>query len=150
MIDFHGDIWKYYAYPTDIICLTTNGFVKNNGDAVMGRGNALEATRNIPGIAHLLGSYIKKNGNVAGMMQTSPEEDGVFIFPVKHNWWERADLLLIVQSAIRLREYAIGASDYIFHLPRPGVGNGKRDWETEVKPILEKVGLPDNVWVHYI
>lgn len=151
MKHIHRDIWPYYSEIGHIICLTTNGFVKSNGEAVMGRGNALQATQRIPGIELLLGAYIKTHDNVAGLMQTSADEmDGVFIFPVKHNWWERADLDLIETSAQILHSYAVGASDNIFHLPRPGVGNGSRDWETEVKPILERVGLPDNVEVHYL
>lgn len=146
-----GDIWPYYGEMNHIVCLTTNGFVKKNGQAVMGRGNALQATQKIEGIATLLGSYIRKRGNVAGLMHTSFDQvDGVFIFPVKHNWWEQADLVLIAQSARTLKEYATGACDHVFHLPRPGVGNGRRNWEREVLPILQTYDLPDNVEVHYL
>jgi hypothetical protein len=146
-----GDIWPYYGETGHVVCLTTNGFVKNNGEAVMGRGNALQATQRIEGIQRLLGAYIKTYDNVAGLMRTSADEmDGVFVFPVKHNWWEPADLDLIETSAQILHTYAAGATDIIFHLPRPGVGNGRRNWENEVLPILEKVGLPDNVEVHYL
>jgi len=28
--------------PCDVICITTNGFVKRNGEAVMGRGCAVQ------------------------------------------------------------------------------------------------------------
>jgi hypothetical protein len=144
-----GDIWPYYMETGHVVCITTNGFVKKNGDAVMGRGNALEATRQIPGVASTLGSRIRKEGNVAGLMRTTADEWGVFVFPVKHNWWETADLVLIAQSTQTLKEYAIGASDHIFHLPRPGIGNGKLDWDREVLPLLQVYDLPDNVWVHY-
>lgn len=149
MKHINEDIWQYYQTPGHIICLTTNGYVKKNGAAVMGRGNAYQATRNITGIEYLLGSYLRTHDNVAGMMQTTPDEMGVFIFPVKHNWMQRADLDLIETSAQILHTYATNASDLIFHLPRPGVGNGIRDWK-EVLPILERVGLPDNVEVHYL
>lgn len=44
MRDIKGNIWTLYdSDPTCYICITTNGFVKSNGEAVMGRGTALQA-----------------------------------------------------------------------------------------------------------
>lgn len=37
-----GNMW---AIPADAYCITTNGFVKKNGEAVMGAGCAKEARR---------------------------------------------------------------------------------------------------------
>lgn len=152
MKEITGELWDFYArydYDTGteyVVCITTNGFVKANGDAVMGRGCAREATQRIEGCAKLLGSYIKKLGNVPGLMRTSADEtEGLFIFPVKHNWWEQADLDLIRKSAQALKEYARGTHDRCkWILPRPGCGNGRLTYE-QVKPLLED--LPDNVWV---
>jgi len=39
------NLWEY---PADARVITTNGFVKNNGEAVMGRGCAREAARKYP------------------------------------------------------------------------------------------------------
>ena len=55
-----GDLWKL---PCHIRCITTNGYVKPNGCAVMGRGCALEAKGKIPKIDSTLGTCIKKFGN---------------------------------------------------------------------------------------
>lgn len=145
MQEIRGNLWDFYDRPNHIVCITTNGFVKNDGSAVMGRGCALEATTRFPWMPRALGKHIKEQGNVAHLMYTSEDQtEGVFIFPVKHNWWETADLSLIEQSARKLAEYANGATDHIFILPKPGCGNGKLDWSL----VREQIKfLPDNVLV---
>lgn len=56
-----GKLRKFYASP-DAICITTNGFVKRNREAVMGRGCALEAAKRIPELPSLLGHRIQLDG----------------------------------------------------------------------------------------
>ena len=105
----------------------------------MGRGCAKEATQRIPHLAKDLGEMIKLYGNrVWGI-------GGICTFPVKHNWWEEADPLLIEESAKSLRTIALGDSAITYILPRPGCGNGRLKWEF-VKQIIASI-LPDNVWV---
>ena len=38
MKEITGDLWDYYRRPMHTICITTNGTIKKNGKAVMGRG----------------------------------------------------------------------------------------------------------------
>lgn len=38
MIEKPGNIWDYYNKDCFVIVITTNGYVKNSGEAVMGRG----------------------------------------------------------------------------------------------------------------
>lgn len=125
------------------MCITTNGFVKSNGECVMGRGCAKEASTRFKGLAKRLGDLIKTVGNVVHVFN----EERLITFPVKHVWWKPADLELIKQSAIVLSNEAKEHPAMTFYLPRPGCGNGGRDWLTEVKPLLESVDLPDNVVV---
>ncbi len=66
MQEILGSIWISYLVPGHSICITTNRVVKSNGEAVMGRGVAQQATELIPGIAKDLGSYIRNHGNRAG------------------------------------------------------------------------------------
>lgn len=139
MREIVGDLWDFYGKSGFIVCITTNGFVKKNGEAVMGRGCAKEAKLRFPGIARLLGESIKKGGN-----HITPLRVGLLSFPVKKGWWEDADLELIKRSAYELKNLAVVDSITRFILPRPGCGNGNLKWE-EVKPLL--VDLPDNVWV---
>lgn len=144
MKEITGDLWDFYNTPNHFICITTNGFVKKNGEAVMGRGCALEATRIIRGIEAQFGQYIRERGHVPGLLQVNKYGDCVIIFPVKYNWWQPADLDLIRQSSKWLCEEALSDPSNTYVLPRPGCGNGKLDWKI-VKPLLEH--LPDNVLV---
>jgi len=137
MREITGELWDFYRKPNTVICITTNGFVKNNGEAVMGRGCAAEAKMRIPQFAALLGYHLKKNGNVPMRVPQEP----ILTFPVKHNWWEEADLILIQKSAEWLAQRD-PACTYV--LPRPGCGNGRLKW-ADVKQVISF--LPDNVWV---
>jgi hypothetical protein len=144
MKEIQGELWDYYGTPNTLICLTTNGAVKKNGEGVMGRGCAYEATQRIPGIAKTLGRSLSVYGN-----QFIPDtQRGFAFFPVKHHWREQADLNLIQRSAEALDRLsrAVGMRDWTFILPRPGCGNGRLGWP-EVKRVIEF--LPDNVWVIY-
>lgn len=133
MKEAFGNLWDY---PADWRVITTNGFVKNNGQAVMGRGCAKEAATKYVTLPVELGSLLKRHGNhLFVLMQYK-----LITFPVKHNWWEKADLKLISQSAAELFE--LNFNNVV--MPRAGCGNGQLSWE-EVKPILEY--LPDSITV---
>jgi hypothetical protein len=148
MKEVYGSIWVHFLVANHFVCITTNGTIKKNGEAVMGRGNAKQATIMIKGIPQLLGTYLKKNGNVAGILQVTENDWPIVVFPVKHNWWEDADTKLILKSAEWLRQEAHRSPANTYHLPRPGCGNGRLDWERDVKPLL--IDLPDNVLVHHL
>lgn len=70
----------------------------------------------------------------------------LFTFPVKHRWYEKADLELIRRSVVQFGWVVTHASqvENIFVMPRPGCGFGRLTWE-EVRPIVAV--LPDNVHV---
>lgn len=145
MKEIYGDLWEYYDKPNHIICITTNGTVKKNGCGVMGRGCAKELLERVPDADILLGSHLQSFGNNIGILCVDDQKQiRVIVFPVKHNWWEKADLTLIRKSAEQLNLIAITRADEAYILPRPGCGNGHLNWG-EVKPLLED--LPDNVLV---
>lgn len=100
----------------------------------MGRGCALEAAKRYPDLPKILGEKIKQNGNIVQPLKWDSRWI-IYAFPVKHNWWEIADLELIEQSCKQLSELTRRRT---YLLPRPGCGNGKLDWETQVKPICAK------------
>ena len=131
-----GDLWHYYRKPGYVICITINGTVKKNGEAVMGR----QAVVRIPGVAKTLGWLLRENGNHVQWLDRRP---GVMFFPVKHEWEEQADPKLIIRSAKELGRLAV-LHDFTFVLPRPGCGNGGLHWR-KVKSLLRV--LPDNVWI---
>lgn len=142
MIEVTGDLW---IFPADLRVITTNGFVKKNGEAVMGRGCAKEAALKWPDLPLKLGYSITQSGNHVFYLI-----EELCSFPVKHNWWEKADKELIERSARELLDFIDyrAAFDQPFKsilLPRPGCGNGQLDWK-DVKPIIEPI-LDDRFYV---
>jgi hypothetical protein len=150
MKELSTSIWLYFLVANHFVCITTNGTVKKNGEAVMGRGNAKQAAICIPGIPKLLGSYLRTHGNIAGVLQVTDDDWPIIVFPVKKNWWEDGHIPLIAESLSWLKREAERNPHNIYHLPRPGCGNGKLNWEKIVKPLVENFDLPDNVIVHHI
>lgn len=131
MIEVTGNLWDY---PADVRVITTNGFVKKNGECVMGRGCALEAAKAQPSLPLALGRMIEQNGNHVFLLNNG--EVKLYSFPVKHQWFEVADIELIKRSAEELVSKIAGPKRVV--MPRPGCGNGQLKWE-DVKPILEPI-----------
>lgn len=139
MIEVYGNLWDYGSdSPTIGKIITTNGSLKANGACVMGRGCAKEAKDKFYGIDHLLGSMIKSRGNHCFLLQIS-FGSYIFSFPVKHKWFEVADLKLIEQSAKELVELTTHLPSVV--LPRPGCGNGQLEW-SQVRPVIYPVFAP--------
>lgn len=146
----------------DAVCITTNGFIKANGENVMGRGCALEAARMIPQLPKILGTKIRNNGNRVHILY---EQNNTFLcsFPVKPGsvqfngtnvvnhmqskfkvgdyvpgWAAKADPKIIQHSAIQLKELADQMNWKTVVLPRPGCGAGELKW-ADIKPLLEEI-----------
>ncbi len=131
MKEVTGDIWDFHKKGHWIV-ITTNGNLNTKGEAVMGRGIALQAKQRYPELPSELGKQVRTSGNYL-------HYDGkrsLLFFPTKHNWWEKSDLSLIEQSC---RELVGISSDFKppIYMVKPGCGAGGLDWE-DVKPILEK------------
>lgn len=138
MKELVADLWTCGG----IHAITTNGFVKNNGDAVMGAGCAREAMIRYPGLPATLGRRLKKYGNHLFYF----EANNLITFPVKDVWWREASVELIARSAIELDTWIQETDSKVtVYLPRPGCGNGKLTWNM-VKPVIEPV-LSDQVIV---
>jgi hypothetical protein len=136
MIELYGDLWSELG-SADIVCVTTNGYVKQNGRAVMGRGCALQACKRFQDIDAILGAHIQRRGNVVGQVWINPV---IYSLPVKHNWWEPADPVLVIQSCERLAELADHLRWQRVVLPRPGCGNGQLRWvdvQMMIGPLLD-------------
>lgn len=159
-----GDMWEI---PSDAKCVTTNGYINKDGYAVMGRGTAKQSV-DIFGlsITKKLARHLICSGNTPAILDRHSDGWYIISFPVKPRviecsksmqeilsgqkkhykpggiamgWEARADLKIIQFSCYRLVEIAdYNPSLKRILLPRPGGGNGERDWETEIKPILAK------------
>ena len=131
MKEVFGNLWEFDG----IIAITTNGFVKRVGTCVMGRGCAKQATIRFPGLPHKLGTRIAADGNHVFYFP----EHRLITFPVKHTWWEVADLGLIERSARELLKLIeVKKIKEAVYLPRPGCGNGRLKWEG-VKKLLSPI-----------
>jgi hypothetical protein len=129
--EFFGNLWDFAG----ITAITTNGFLKRNRTCVMGRGCARQAAARFPELPSKLASRISAQGNHVSYFP----EYRVITFPVKHNWWEAADLNLIGRSARELLKIIeVKKINEAIYLPRPGCGNGRLRWE-EVKTILSPI-----------
>lgn len=127
-----GDIWKLQSRYTPI-CITTNGFVKNNGECVMGRGIALQAKQRYPELPLKLGTLLKRHGNQVYYFG----EYSLFTFPTKHNWFEDSDINLIDISATQLlNQLLIYKHITTIYITKAGCANGRLSWEDTVKPVL--------------
>lgn len=123
-----------FDYP--VICITTNGVVKNNNRLVMGKGIALTAKQLYPDIDLKLGINVTTYGNVVSLVKY-PDKT-IISFPTKHNW--RDNINLIKQSAtdlVSLVNTLTGTINNVY-LPRTGCGNGNLSWSV-VKPVIEEL-----------
>jgi hypothetical protein len=143
MLEMKGNLW---TIPANARCVTTNGDCNRHGNAVMGRGCALEARKIFPGVDAALGRKLRERGNHVHRLMTDPDGWELVSFPVKHHWQEDADIQLIKQSCQELSVMAEMHDWLRVLLPRPGCGNGRLAWETLVKPIIEPL-LSDRIVV---
>ena len=125
------DLWTCHDVNNPIV-ITTNGCVTNSGKAVMGHGIALQAKNRMSKLPKLLGYHINTYGNWVLYFK----EYNLFTFPVKHNWWDKADLQLIRQSAEQLLDHVNEKGFKKVWMVRPGCDNGRLKWEN-VKPVIE-------------
>lgn len=141
MREIKGDIFELMETGLyDAFCITTNGFIKKNGECVMGAGIAKACKEKYPSLPLYLGGLITAYGNHCMYLGHF-----MFSFPVKHNWFENADPVLIERSCKELMRIINNKGFTDVLLPRPGCGNGKLRYE-DVKPILERC-LDDRVIV---
>lgn len=128
-----GDLWTYP--DVDVRVVTTNGTLKKNGSCVMGKGCALEAKENFPGIDITLGGLIAANGNHVFHLGSHKNFE-LFSFPVKDDWRKKADISLIRRSAMELRDHPLIQKANKILLPRPGCGNGGLSFH-KVRKVIE-------------
>lgn len=144
----------------DALCITTNGFVKTNGECVMGAGIAKQISSAFPNIPYLLGQAILRKGNIVQPICVEHSIE-ILAFPVKPiygiangfntvshknfhygaqvpGWAMKADLDLITRSALQLKALADTKPWKTILLPRPGCGAGELLWE-DVKPLISSI-----------
>ncbi len=159
--------YETFRIDNTAIAVTTNGIVKYNGDAVMGKGIAKQCN-DMFNIAPLLGKYLKMYGNRVFNMGSyiydetdgcgerinvktfkSPQEDSieyqilsfinVITFPTKHNWKDNSDIELIKTSCKQITEVCNKFNIGTCYIPPVGCGCGNLNWTDEVEPIISNL-----------
>lgn len=128
-----GDLFDYWREGY-WIGITTNGSVRRDGKAVMGRGVAKQAADTMPGLQRAIGTALLDPSHVGQVLIFSTWR--IVSIPVKHHWAEQADIFLIERSLSQLAHRCIGWEIPHLVLPRPGCGNGGLDWERDGVRIL--------------
>lgn len=163
MREHYGNIMEFIDI-VDAICITTNGFIKSNGESVMGRGIALQMKQRYPDLPLLVGKSNKKRKNCEVLKQVRgtslvsflvkpaseiyyDEEQVVRSMKGKlrpgqsiPGWACKASLPIIKASAVQLVELANEHDWTDVLLPRPGCGAGELRWESvgvELSRILD-------------
>jgi len=151
MIEIEGDLFARYP-GLNARVITTNGDVRKDGRAVMGRGVARQAAQRWPSLRLRLGDLIAGSeafhlpayGNHVHHLG-SFYNGNLVSFPVKHHWQDTADLSLIVQSCRELVKLTTKMNWRFVLMPRPGCGNGGLTWDV-VKPMIQPL-LDDRFFI---
>lgn len=148
MREVTGDLWAWDDGQVIARVITTNGFVKKDGSAVLGAGVAKQAVERFgKGLPVKVGEYITRWGNHCHAFPPNPDADRdywLLTFPVKPEagpngepgFKAKAELELIRRSCMELLAWAVSVSETgTIVLPRPGCGNGGLQWD-DVRPTL--------------
>lgn len=131
----------YLPNTSEAVCITTNGITDKYGNAVMGKGIALQA-KNLFHCEKLLGSYLKQYGNRCfnlGQYKRDNEIFTLFSFPTKHHWKDMSDITLICKSAEEIIKMCDKFNIAKCYLPLVGCGAGGLNWEVTVEPWLSNI-----------
>jgi hypothetical protein len=126
----------------DAICFTSCGVVTKSGELVMGAGIAKQFATKWPFMPEYFGTLVKFDGSRVCAFHYDVTLDRRFYvisFPTKHHFKDKSDLKLIIKSAEELVKFCDDNKLDVVYLPSPGTGLGGLDWESVVKPSLEKI-----------
>ncbi len=133
------NLWNEVDHPS-LYIVTTNAFIKKNGDLVMGAGAAKQAVDGLPTIAQECAKVIEHGETYGFRVVRHPTSSrrGFGIFQVKKFWMDNADTKLIEISAGSLITYSINHSKVNIRMNYPGIGNGKLS-KDDVAPLIQEL-----------
>jgi hypothetical protein len=142
-----GDMWQHYN-KADLFLITTNSFIKADGELTMGAGIAKEAKERFPSLPLQAGNIVKQYcghlGKYGLYVSKHWPATKLGLFQTKFHWRDSADIDLIKRSVTMLDFWLIGRDDKTVCFNFPGIGNGGLDRDI-VKPLLDV--LPSNVFI---
>lgn len=145
---YGGNIFLLPEGPEAAV-VTTNGIVKKDGTAVMGAGIAKYARDSFADVDKILGLLVSRSGNHSYFLGSYHDahrtsaglSPSIFVMsmPTKNDWREDSDIDLIRRSAIELSCAATKNNIQKVYMPAPGCTNGRLDYISQVRPILQVV-----------
>lgn len=140
MQEVWGDIWEYYEQGAWVI-ITTNASLTKSGQAVMGRGVALQAAERCPTLRSRLGAFLRTIDRSAEA-ETIPcvafEDLRLICLPVKWNFYDDAEIELVESGARHCMQLLDELGIATIYSVKPGCGSGHLDW-TLVQAVLEPI-----------
>ena len=131
-----GDLYKGSNFNKyDYIGFTANSVTNNNGELVMGKGNALTIKQMFPHIPKELGRCVSDTFGILFV-------DNIFAFQSKIHYRDNGDISTIKRSIKILTDIALCNPDKSYALPVPGIGNGNLNYDTVCYMFKD---LPENV-----
>ena len=147
MIEIIDDMWAMVdEFCPDAVCITTCQVLNNRGHLVMGAGVAKQAKIRFPDLPKIWGKLAQERKDRL-IVTDGLAPYALVAFPTKDDWRKPSIKELIRKSAQSLKQTADDRAWAKIFLPRPGCSNGCLDWESEVKGILEEVGLDDRFMI---
>jgi len=119
-------------YP---VVITTNGTVKKDGRANLGRGNAKDVGKTFEYLSEKLGKLINSSGNHVHYI-----DELLISFPVEETWTSQADIRLVQRSAEELVQLVNQYKWEKVYMPLPGCGFGglrPSDVISTLAPLLD-------------
>lgn len=126
----------------EAVAVLTNGCIRKNGNAVCGKGQALEAQQ-LFNIEPKLGQYLRQYGNRPFNLGIYKNPKNKFMtlvsFPTKNHWRNKSSIELIVDSCYCLLDIADNFNLTKIYCPPPGCGLGGLSYLHEVKPQIQSI-----------
>lgn len=142
-----------FSSRDDVILVTSNSYVKKNGELVMGKGAALELARKFPWIAKSFGDAVYNitgttNCGKYGVIWDLTTHPTYGIFQTKYHYKNPSDIDLIRYSAEELLYHLEGVlKGNTVSINFPGVGCGGLTVQ-DVLPVVSI--LPDSVSLYIL
>jgi len=119
-----GNLWHFHEQDA-WIAVATNGTVNGIGQAVMGAGQAKDASNRFPNLPRILGDRLRQFGNQPAAFP----HIRLITWPTKRDWRSGADLTLIINGVSHIRHFLDQFGISRLYCPRPGCGLGQLQWE---------------------
>ncbi len=140
MRTIQGDLFTC-PKANDAICVTTNGIVKSNGLAVMGKGIAKIFALQFPDLPAILAQKLQGGNHAYYLKDISLSDNSTYAilsFPTKNDWRNPSDLQLILRSCNELTVIVNEHNIHNCYIPLPGCACGQLN-PNDVIPAISNI-----------